>query len=389
MAPRRSITMLNRVATIALSLGVPAGLLAGDYFLRVANLASETRTAELVTLSGNRWSQIMAEVASPQIRVLAAGSETPLPSQSLDLNGDGKADELVFLADFAPGEQRTFVLKAGRPPVPAPRVFGRLVPERSDDFAWENDRVAYRVYGKRLENELVSSGIDVWCKRTPALIIDKWYRRGDYHKDHGEGLDAYNVGPSRGCGGTAILANGKLVASRNFVASRVLASGPLRLVFELDYAPWTVGSTEVRETKRITMDAGNHFFRVDDTFFTKAGGPDLPVAIGLQRPTAARQTTDANLGWMSVWGALSDKDAGRLGVGIIIGQGGAGGAVRNVDGHVVWILTTAPGKPVSYWVGSGWQKSGQGLDAFAWETMVDRTMRLLASPLKISGSNGS
>ena len=26
-------------------------------------------------------------------------------------------------------------------------AFGRFVPEREDDFAWENDKVAFRVYG--------------------------------------------------------------------------------------------------------------------------------------------------------------------------------------------------------------------------------------------------
>ena len=42
------------------------------------------------------------------------------------------------------------------------KVFGRHVPERKDDFAWENDRIAFRMYGPALEADgEISSGIDV------------------------------------------------------------------------------------------------------------------------------------------------------------------------------------------------------------------------------------
>ena len=51
---------------------------------------------------------------------------------------------------------------------------GRFVRERNDDFAWENDLVAHRVYGPALETAkkepLVSSGIDVWVKRTHRFM---------------------------------------------------------------------------------------------------------------------------------------------------------------------------------------------------------------------------
>ena len=45
-------------------------------------------------------------------------------------------------------------------------AYGTFMPQRKDDFAWENDRIAFRVYGPSLERTgEISSGIDVWCKR--------------------------------------------------------------------------------------------------------------------------------------------------------------------------------------------------------------------------------
>ena len=50
------------------------------------------------------------------------------------------------------------------------------VPERKDDFVWENDKVAYRVYGPALQAMgEITSGIDVWSKRVPDLIVNAWY----------------------------------------------------------------------------------------------------------------------------------------------------------------------------------------------------------------------
>jgi len=42
-----------------------------------------------------------------------------------------------------------------------PRAMARLVPERMDDLAWENDKVAHRIYGPAVRASLEDSGIDV------------------------------------------------------------------------------------------------------------------------------------------------------------------------------------------------------------------------------------
>ena len=147
-----------------------------------------------------------------------------------------------------------------------PCVYARTVPERYDDIAWENDRIAHRMYGAALNSpaaggeRLRGSGIDVWAKRVQYPIIDRWYAKGhdQFHKDEeGEGLDLYSIGGSRGAGGTGIWDGSKLWTSDNFTNARVLVNGPRYATFQLTYAPWDAGTAgQVSETKFFRVDCG-------------------------------------------------------------------------------------------------------------------------------------
>ena len=80
------------------------------------------------------------------LRPLAAereGEHEALVSQTIDLNGDGETDELIFQSDFGPKASKSFLIdQAGSGEVPASKVLAKFVPSRYDDFARENDRVA-------------------------------------------------------------------------------------------------------------------------------------------------------------------------------------------------------------------------------------------------------
>lgn len=114
----------------------------------------------------------------------------------------------------------------------------------------------------------MTSGLDLWFKRVPYPIVDRWYNKGHdhYHHDEGEGMDMYNVGRSRGAGGTGVWDGGELYVSTNYASWKVLANGPLRSVFELSYAAWDAAGLPVTETKRFTVDAGHQLDMIESTF---------------------------------------------------------------------------------------------------------------------------
>ena len=95
------------------------------------------------------------------------------------------------------------------------KVMARFVPERSDDFVFENNLIAGRFYGKALEGNPTSPGLDIWVKLPGKLVADEWYKgfqtESDayYHHDHG-GKDCYKVAVSLGGGASSPLIDGKL-----------------------------------------------------------------------------------------------------------------------------------------------------------------------------------
>ena len=107
------------------------------------------------------------------------------------------------------------------------------VSERFNDVASELDRIAHRMYHVDLikAEGTISSGIDVWSKRTRRLVVDEWYKRRNYHQDDGDGLDDYHVSRSRGCGGLGVWSNGRLYVSSNFKSARIVTTGPIRSEF--------------------------------------------------------------------------------------------------------------------------------------------------------------
>jgi hypothetical protein len=322
-----------------------------------------------------------------RVRVTEEGPTRELLAQAVDDDGDGTADRIIFQTSFKPRGKKMFTLTLGDKGSLRKedfRVYGRFVRERFDDFAWENDLVAHRVYGPALETwqkePLTSSGLDVWVKRTRALVVNDWYMIDDYHVDHGEGGDFYSVGPSRGCGGSGIWKGGRLFVSRNFRESRVFANGPIRLVFELRYEPWDAGGVRVSERKRITLDAGSHFNRIE-SFYSVDGADEVTWATGIKRAKGAEVRIEREKGTLRTWEALT-KPNGNLGCAVAVDAGRLD-SVAEAEGNVLLLGRTRPGQPVVYHAGSGWDKGGDVPGAAAWDGLVEDLARRLSSPLGI------
>src|SRR5262245_53259601 len=219
----------------------------------------------------------------------AAGREVLSQAVDTDYDDYHKPDIVIFQADFAPNEKKTFTVTAGKKREYNKddfKAYGRFVRERFDDFAWENDRIAHRTYGKALitwkGEPLASSAIDIWSKRTARLVINDWYMVDNYHADMGEGMDDYSAGPTRGCGGSGLWTNNQLYVPANFVDSRVLTNGPIRVMFELVYEPFDVNGVKVSQVLRISLDAGSQLDHFQTFYKAENGSEPLAVAIGLK-----------------------------------------------------------------------------------------------------------
>lgn len=203
------------------------------------------------------------------------------------LSYDGK---VLLDAGVCPHRKYTFTIKKGTPKNYSTVCYGRVYSERKDDYAWENDRGAYRVYGPALQRTGERSyGTDVWSKNTPELVVEQRYwiedvvmmpaveklrkenrQRGDslyrlnsYHNDHGRGMDLYKVGATLGCGTPALMVNGELQYPYCFKTAEILDNGPMRTTVHLTYNPTTInGDTSVVEHRYIQLDKGSNYNKV-------------------------------------------------------------------------------------------------------------------------------
>ena len=327
---------------------------------------------------------IVAEDAVTGQRVpdqLCAAGENSAPACLLllvQLPAHGR-QRIVFRAD--PAAARAGVL-----------VFGREAPERKDDFAWENQQVAYRIYGPALQaTGEITSGIDVWSKRVPNFVIDNFYKRDadgarthdpalSYHKDNGQGLDSYYVGPSRGCGGTAVFSGGKLIVSKNYTTLRIVDNGPIRFSFEVFYAPWDANGVAVSETKRITLDAGTHLNKIVSTYtFQGAATLDLAAAIAIHEGAEAKFPVPGSIA--SVWDTPQDPSAGRIATGMVSDPRQHARTLETA-GHAVMVFTRRSGEPFTYFAGSGWSKAD--MPAFTdWNRYLQLQLNLLKNPVSL------
>lgn len=252
-------------------------------------------------------------------------------------------------------------------------AYGAYLPQRKDDFAWENDRIAFRVYGPALERTgEVSSGLDIWCKRTRKPIIEKWFYQADYHNDHGEGLDMYKVGPTRGAGAPAAWVDGKPVAARNFVTWSLQRNGPDAVEFELGYAPYEAAGVKVTETRHLRLRTGSNFNEISTTFAWEGGPAEMPVVIGIvkRKGGPAPQVGEGGK-WLAYW-EPDQAPNGQIGVGVILPSGG-----KFIDtADQAFLQTTVKrGGTLKHLAGAGWSKSGDFANQDAWVRLVTETAK--------------
>src|ERR1035437_2643159 len=188
----------------------------------ITNPANFIRDCETVETFPGVWRQIA---------VMDGHSSRILDSQVYSSETNSAPDKLLSQVAPPPCETRTFYILdaatlAAVPP-PIVKTMARFVPERFDDFAWESDRIAHRIFGQGvIKGEgLITSGADVWIKKDRGLIVDTMYATKHYHEDNGSFMDDYRVGKSRGCGGLGIWDGKKLFVSSNWKNWKLITTG--------------------------------------------------------------------------------------------------------------------------------------------------------------------
>ncbi len=276
---------------------------------------------------------------------------------------DGKKNpsSLIFQADVKANSTSTYTLTEGKPANVKSKTFARFVPERKDDFAWENDMAAYRMYGPALANENPSNGVDLWLKSTTDLVVDQRYNDDihneiSYHIDHGKGLDCYKVAHTLGCGGITPYADDSLWIGNHYDHYKVIEVGPLRSVFSLTYDSVKVGDKYYKEVLTITCDAGSILNKGVVTYTGPAQQMELASGIYLHEAPGNLKVDVANGTQAYAEPAVSDFNvpAGRDYIGVVVSEK-VNNSKRDGD-HSLLLSPYKVGQKFTYYFGGGWNK---------------------------------
>ena len=285
--------------------------------------------------------------------------------------------------DIAANSTLKLGIQKGKSSACPSKTYGRFVPERKDDFAWENDKIAHRMYGKALEQSPseMAYGMDVWVKRTNKLILNARYKRGNYHLDIGDGMDYYHVGFTLGAGDIAPYVNDSVYYSKNFRRWKVPDNGPLRTTFILDYDEWNVNGMKVKVSKRISIDAGSQLSRVEAQF-SSGDKASLPVVIGIaKREKPGVMLLDEQQGLMAYWEPQFGED-GITGVGSILMTPAI--QIKITNSQILMQTMANKDNPVVYYTGAAWNKADEITTAKAWFEYIQSYKTKLLNPLKIT-----
>ena len=347
----------------------------------VVNTADFNRHSELVELS---LSALDWDNNNTYRLVDEKGKEVPYQIMHY---GELVPQSIVFPAVVPAQAEATYLLKKAKPSSYAPKTFARYVPERKDDFAWENDKAAYRMYGPALAPENPSCGVDLWLKRTEELIVDTFYYNElslgqSYHVDHGKGLDCYKVANKLGAGGVSPFYNDTLWVGAHYDRYQVLEVGGLRSVFALEYDSVRVAGHYFTQRLLVTCDAGAQLNKAVVTY-EGASLKGMKVAAGIWLHSIVdNYKQDLQKNWIAyAENAVSDA-------GIPVGRNYVAVVMPDMDGLQIVDQTLLAyraytvGTPLTYYFGGGWSQWGCPTDD-AWFAATAHTAACLENPLTV------
>ncbi|SEO62879.1 protein of unknown function [Flavobacterium sp. CF108] len=225
-----------------------------------------------------------------------------IPAQVNDLNSDGKWDELFFVTNFSPNEEKTIVLnwsnKNPKYPIKTSVRFGKregknlpVHPDtqevlmadqvhkklgyqkyQTDGPTWENDKVGFRHYLDGRNSK------DVFGKKLPGItpedvgINSKGAVEDNYHVMYDWGRDIFPVGNSAGLGGFALLTNDNKINRLGILAAdtlnniekttfKIVSEGPVNSVLSYNYQNWKASGNKYQAQETTSIWPGMYGYK--------------------------------------------------------------------------------------------------------------------------------
>ena len=351
----------------------------------IENKSNFSYREKVVSISWKKVKEKYPLLDTLNFKIKDAISKKEIPYQ-LEYIGKKEIQNVLLQINLEPNSCIKLLIDNGKHTEFITKTYGRYVPERLDDFAWENDKIAYRMYGKALEftPKQNAYGIDVWVKRTNRMIINERYKRGEYHVDHGDGMDYYHVGFTLGAGNMAPFIKDSIWYSKNYTKWEILDNGPLRTTFRLEFDDWLVDEKKMKAIKTISLDAGSQLNKIEVKYTSQDEAlKQIPVVVGvIKRPEKGSELMDKNQGILGYW-EPQHGDEGITGVGVIIPS--KVDSIQLRENQYIVKFAIPNNETFTYYCGAVWDKAGIIIEDEQWfKFLKDKNQQLLNNGISIS-----
>lgn len=324
---------MKRIATLLLSVAAVAAYGQKTFTVDVSNKAAFERTDQPVVIALDEADDVQSAL------VTVNGQEIACQIDDLDRNGYN--DELCFLANLKKKETLTYsvtLYNSGAPRAYKARTFAELllrnpkVKEKNKHDLYLAEIAAtdelqdqYRLlhhHGVAFESELIAARIyfdkrqtlDMYSKFSQQLELkDTQFYTSAEQKQQGYGDDAlwvgqtFGMGALRGWDGTAPT----MISDVKQRAQRILATGPLRTIVEVEDRGWKASELLPRLNMviRYTLYAGHRDVEVDVRFNRDVS--QLDFSTGIVNVKGSEEMSDRK-GLRACWGTAypsSEKDS--------------------------------------------------------------------------------
>ncbi|WP_417941052.1 DUF4861 family protein [Flavobacterium sp. RS13.1] len=334
--------------------------------------------------------------------IILQNSDT-IPAQVNDLDGDGKWDELFFVADFVAKEKKIVELKwtktdpkyivktsarfgkreaenlsvqpATQEVLMANQVYKKLGFQKyqTDGPTWENDKVGFRHYLDGRNSK------DVFGKRNPIItpenvgISSTGAVEDNYHQMHDWGRDIFPVGTSAGLGGYGLLVGDEInrlgilindtINNVEKTTFKIVSEGPVNSVLSYKYQNWQASGNNYQVEETASIWPGMYGYKNTVSLNGLKGNETLVIALSNINNQNPLQVIDSgDYVCFIQHDKLTYERQWILGTAIIIPKNSYKGYIEapktgKLTNSYLIKVSTKNNQPISYYPIAGWELS--------------------------------
>jgi len=249
----------------------------------ISNPLAVDRTNEVITIKRKVF-----EKKANQLFPLVKKANTTYTTQTLDLNNDGRWDELLIEVNLAAKSTDTLQVswvKKNELPLFKKRTNVQLS-ERSYNaiastemnqairfrgFIQNIAKPFYQMEGPGIENDKVAfrsffdyrNGKDIYGKIVDTPVLEKVGVGASWHQMQYWGKDILRVGNSLGAGALAVKEGEKIypLADADTSFFNVVFEGALKAAFKLDFKNWDAGNLKKNGSETVSVSKGTFYYQ--------------------------------------------------------------------------------------------------------------------------------